>query len=124
MRPIPALEVIAPETEAQFQTSLVQLARLLGWRVYHPWSSLHSQAGWPDLFMVRNGVAIAAELKRHAGMRPRHSQQAWLDDLAQVPGIQSYCWTPADWSEVVTTLQGGGSAQWHDSPSPRRSRSR
>jgi hypothetical protein len=102
-----ALEVIAPEKEHHFQTALVDLARLLGWRVYHPWSSLHSAAGWPDLFLVRGNRAIAAELKRSAGMRPRPIQQAWLDELALVPGIQTFCWTPADWSDIVATLQGG-----------------
>jgi hypothetical protein len=40
-------------TEKQFTGQVVQLARMLGWRVYHPWLSVHSAAGFPDLVLCR-----------------------------------------------------------------------
>lgn len=97
--------VLPPQKEAAFQGQVVKIARLLGWKhIYHPWTSLHSASGWPDLFMIRGSRAIAAELKRPAG-RVTALQQAWLDALAEVPGIETFIWRPADWNSIVEVLR-------------------
>lgn len=96
-------QVLPPEREGHFQTRVVNRMHFFGWRVYHPWLSVHSASGWPDLFAVRGERAIAAELKTDKAPPPRPSQQAWLDELGAVPGIESYCWRPRDmdWIERI-----------------------
>ena len=96
---------VPPEPERQFQQAVVDLAKALGWRVQFTWSSRHSPSGWPDLFMVQNGRAIAAEIKV-VGKDPRPDQQAWLDELGAVPGIESYCWRPGDMQAIARVLRG------------------
>jgi len=94
---------LPPESEAHFQKAVVELATVLGYRVYHSWTSLHSAGGWPDLFLVRGPRAIAAELKSARG-RLTDSQEMWLECLKQA-GIEAYCWRPADMRQVAEILR-------------------
>ena len=97
--------VLPAQKEHFFQGQVVMAARLCGWkRIYHPWTSIHSASGWPDLFMVRGKRAIAAELKTEKG-RVSPLQQGWIDDLGQVPGIEAFVWRPADWETIVEVLR-------------------
>lgn len=82
-------------TEAQFQASVIQLATLTGWRVYH-----HSRSdkglrggpgalGFPDLILVKRfddagrTLLIAAELK--VGKRTTTDDQIqWLEHFHHV----------------------------------------
>ncbi len=87
---------IAPSiSERELQEHVVAMAKALGWSVFHPWLSIHSAAGWPDLFMVRGPVALAVELKTETG-KVSWQQTVWLGDLARVPGIQTAVWRPTD----------------------------
>lgn len=90
-----------PLLEKQAQSMIVDLARLLGWRVYHTFDSRKSQAGFPDLVLVRDRV-IYAEIKR-AGQKPRPSQVEWLNALS-CAGAEVYVWTEADYDEVASIL--------------------
>jgi hypothetical protein len=90
-------------TEKQFMAAVVALAQWNNWRVFHPWTSVHSSAGWPDLTLLRGTRLICAELKRD-GRAPTLLQQIWLDELAAVSGIESYCWHPADWEAIERVL--------------------
>lgn len=95
----------AEVSEAALQAAIVRTARLLGYRCYHPWTSVHSERGWPDLVLCRerpDGTTrvIVAELKRADGVVSRE-QQAWLDLLGRCPGIEAVVWRPADWSAGV-----------------------
>lgn len=94
----------AYETEAGFQRAVVDLARLYGWRCYHTWRSIHSPSGFPDLVLVRTPRVIFAELKRERG-RLSPLQEAWLCDLRECQGVETYEWRPSQWSEVVDVLQ-------------------
>lgn len=97
--------VLPPEREAHFQTRVVNLARLLGYRrIYHPWTSVHSASGWPDLVLCKPPRLIFAELKAERG-RVMPAQQGWLDDLAAC-GQEVYVWRPSDWAVIVGVLQG------------------
>lgn len=94
-------------SEAALQRAVVRAARLLGYAVFHPWTSVHSERGWPDLVLCRersDGTGttrmIVAELKRADGV-VRPEQQAWLDLLGRCPGIEAVVWRPADWSAGV-----------------------
>jgi hypothetical protein len=91
-------------SEKQFQAAVVQLAQWNDWRVFHPWTSVHSAAGWPDLTLLRNGRLVVAELKRD-GRQPTILQKAWLDELAHVPGVEAYLWRPSDWDSIEETLR-------------------
>jgi hypothetical protein len=90
-------------TERQFMAAVVALAQWNDWRTFHPWLSMHSAGGWPDLTLLRNGRLICAELKRD-GRAPTLLQRAWLDELAAVPGVECYCWHPADWEAIERVL--------------------
>src|SRR5690348_11877711 len=66
-------------TEKQFQWQIVQLARLLQWKHYHTWNSMHSAQGFPDLVLVRERV-IYVELKSQKGECSVH-QLGWIEAL-------------------------------------------
>lgn len=83
---------------------MVDLARLLGWAVYRTWISIRSPAGFPDLILARPGrPLILAELKSDRG-RLTPAQEAWLDLLKQVPGVEVYVWRPADLEAIAAVL--------------------
>ena len=50
-------------TEKAFQSQVVSLAHILGYRVYHPWISIRSERGWPDLALFKPGRFLLIELK-------------------------------------------------------------
>ena len=81
-------------TERELQAHVVAMAKALGWSVFHPWTSIHSAAGWPDLFMVKEDRAVAAELKSETG-KVTWQQTAWLGDLSRA-GIETAVWRPSD----------------------------
>ena len=91
-------------SERQFQTTVMQLARLNGWCFYHTHNSRHSQAGFPDLCLVRGPRLIFAELKTDTG-KLTADQEAWLIALDAVPGLEVACWRPKDWGTIETTLK-------------------
>ena len=96
-------------SEDDFQTRVIQTARLNGWKVTHfrpvklpsgRWGTpLQGDAGLPDLVLARNGVVLLAELKSDTG-RPTTEQAEWL----AAAGPHGRLWSPADWPEVVAEL--------------------
>ena len=76
--------------------AICELADLRGWMTYHTYDSRRSTPGFPDLVAVRGSRLVFAELKAAKG-RLRSAQRWWLDQLAQVPGVQVHVWYPADW---------------------------
>jgi hypothetical protein len=91
-------------TEAAFQAAVVEQAALTGWRTYHPYDSRLSNAGWPDLVLVRGAELIAAELKSERG-RVTVDQRAWLDALNAVRVIEARLWRPSDVDTIAARLQ-------------------
>lgn len=90
-------------TEKAFLGQVTAHARLMGWRTYHPWMSVRSVPGWPDLFAVRRGRAVAVELKTARG-RVTEAQREWIAALNAVPGITALVATPADWDKLEELL--------------------
>jgi hypothetical protein len=86
--------VLAQVSEAEWQQSVVSLARLYGWRVYHTHDSRHSTAGFPDLVLVRGRRLIFLELKRE-GKEPDPEQRGWLHDLGDVEDVRALWATPS-----------------------------
>lgn len=91
-------------TEKEFQAQVIDLATTLGWTTYHPWLSIRSPRGWPDLAMCRPPRLVLAELKSERG-KVTPAQAGWLDLLGQCPGVEVHLWRPADFDEIVTLLR-------------------
>jgi hypothetical protein len=89
-------------SEKQLQSAVVQWARLNGWLVFHPFDSRRSQAGFPDLTLVRGERLMFAELKATDG-RVTGAQQEWLAALAAA-GCEVHVWRPGDWGQIERTL--------------------
>jgi len=93
-----------PVTERDFMQSVMELARLTGWRTYHTHDPRRSEPGFPDLAMTRAGRVIFAELKTDKG-KVSPAQREWLDALALCPGLEVLVWRPSDWDDVEYTLR-------------------
>ena len=93
-------------TEKELLRSIVAAAKECGWRVWHPWLSIHSARGFPDLFMAKGGRALAWELKTNKG-KVTEAQQEWLEALVQVPGVDARVVRPADLEQAYRALIEG-----------------
>lgn len=89
------------QSERGFQAAVLEFAALRGWLCFHPFDSRRSQAGFPDLVLVRDRV-IFVELKAPQG-RISPDQHQWIDALENA-GAQVYVWRPADWPEIEAAL--------------------
>lgn len=92
-------------SEAQLQDAVAEMARALGWRVFHA-RPARTQKGWRtpvaydgkgfvDLVMLRGPRGIASELKSAKG-RVEPEQDEWLGAFA-LAGFTAHVWRPADW---------------------------
>ena len=87
-------------TETQLQRAIIQLAKLLGWYVYHVAKvkgqlKAETSVGFPDLVLVRGGRIIFVELKSAIG-RVSKDQEEWLKRLSATKA-EVWVWRPADW---------------------------
>lgn len=97
---------ILPMSEKAWLAWVIDTADKFGWAAYHPWLSLHSQQGWPDLALCRPPRLILAELKSDTG-KVTPTQAQWMFLLAQCP-VEVYTWRPAEWKEVAQVLAPEG----------------
>lgn len=86
-------------SEKVFQAQVKDLATLYRWDVYHTHRSQFSEAGFPDLICVRDGVMLALELKTDTG-RVTDEQEHWLEKLAAVPGVTALVARPSDFEAL------------------------
>jgi hypothetical protein len=103
-------------TERELQRCVLQLARLLGWRVAHfrpartkrGWRTPVEAdgAGWLDLVLCRGERLLFRELKGDGG-RLSPAQLAWLIALQQ-SGANADVWAPLDWrsGRIEAVLKG------------------
>jgi hypothetical protein len=114
------------ESEADFTTAVIDLARLYGWRSLHIRPAQTARGwrtpvqgdgkGFPDLVLVRPPEIIFAELKTPRG-RLSPEQGEWISSLAEVgirllrgrspdfrPAFDVYVWTPDQWDELRERL--------------------
>lgn len=97
--------------EKAWTASVVKTAVEFGWERYHPWTSIHSPAGFPDEVLVRPPRLVFAELKSMAGTVSA-KQQKWIGLLAQIPGVEMYVWRPCD-QEQVDRVLAPDNWRWH-----------
>lgn len=71
-------------TEAQFQSTVIEMAKALGWRTYHTHDSRRSAPGFPDLVLVRDRI-VYLELKTATG-KVSHDQADWIAALTAAGG--------------------------------------
>ena len=104
-------------TENEFQTQVISLARLLGWKVAH-FRSVRVQrangsirwqtpvqgdgAGFPDLILVRGSRLLVVELKVPPN-KCTPEQEDWLEAFRNA-GREVFVWTPADWPQIELSL--------------------
>lgn len=105
-------------SERLFQNQVISLAKLYGWRTFHPADNrpirtrdgrVRKQAvvpGFPDLTLVRDSTLIFAELKAEKG-RVTPAQVEWLAALENVPGVETYIWRPSDFDAINARLSQG-----------------
>jgi hypothetical protein len=102
-----------------FETAVIELAQLHGWRVHHQrparranggWTSaVEGHAGFPDLVLARGprhgrpGRLILAELKAGRG-RIDPEQRQWRDMLVQVHGVEVHVWHQDTLEEIAGVL--------------------
>jgi hypothetical protein len=96
--------VLTAQSETQFQAAIMRTAKLFGWLAYHPWLSVKSAPGWPDVTLVKPGRMLMFEVKSEKG-RLTTTQAAWLEILNTVPGITARCVRPSDWGDIVELLR-------------------
>ena len=91
--------------ESQFQDTIVQMAGLLGWMVFHDNDSRRNVAGFPDLVMVHPDRGVVwMECKTLAG-RVRPEQRVWIDSLVAA-GQRAYIVRPNDMDAIESLLRG------------------
>lgn len=99
-------------TEAEWQATVVELLRALGYRSMHVRRSrgrgmAHTTStsipGWPDLFAWRPGRAVALELKSERGV-VSPEQAAVLAEL-QAAGVRARVARPSEFDELVEWLR-------------------
>jgi hypothetical protein len=90
-------------TEARFMAQVVEYARLMGWRTYHTRRSEGSEAGFPDLVLVRRPRIVWAELKSERG-KATPQQLVWLLELLECRQ-EVYLWRPEDWPRIERILR-------------------
>jgi len=93
-------------TEKDFQATVIDLARQLGWIVGFTYDARKSEPGEPDLRMVRPPRIIFAELKTVKGRiskgrwnksgRWLPGQDEWGKALSECPWVEYYLWRPTD----------------------------
>ena len=83
----------------ELQPWVMDMAQGAGWLCYHTHDSRRSEGGFPDIIAVRGTRCLAVELKVQSASKGKVSekQEAWLQVLSQVPGIECHVWRPMDW---------------------------
>ncbi|GAA1450419.1 VRR-NUC domain-containing protein [Nesterenkonia lacusekhoensis] len=103
------LEQISKWPEKTFQQQVINLARQLGWWVYHTYRSDRSTPGFPDLYMAHpeHGILLR-ELKTEKGRISPAQRDAMA--VIEKAGGDVAVWRPRHWAsrEIHEALNPGG----------------
>ena len=89
--------------EKDVQQTVVDAARLLGWRCYHTFDSRRSTPGFPDLCLVKMNRLMFIEIKNENG-KLTEEQLGWLEALRLVPGVDVLICRPANLDDILALL--------------------
>jgi hypothetical protein len=100
--------------EASFQTTVLALLQLHGWRVAHFRKARTGKGGWitpvaadgkgfPDLLAIKGEHIIVAELKVPPNGLTKE-QEDWLSAFGNT-AVPWFLWTPADWDDITAVVQ-------------------
>lgn len=89
-------------TEAEWQATVVDLARTLGWLVVHIRAMEGNEAGIPDLLLYRGNRYELIELKAERGA-VSIKQQMWHARAAD-RGVLVRVWRPSDFAAAQEVL--------------------
>lgn len=93
-------------TEVDFQKQITEIAKLFGWRFYHPFLSKWSERGWPDIIFLRDRRMIVVELKTDKRSSKLTVEQAqWLWQFRKVKGIEVRIWRPRMLERIAKYLR-------------------
>ena len=95
------------QTEKEFGDNVEKFAKARGWLVHRDptWRPTCTNAGYPDLTMLRDRVLIFAELKREKGGRLTPDQVEWLGEIERIgTPVRAYVWRPSDWNQIEKVL--------------------
>lgn len=112
------------QSEKQFEQSVADYSKLMGWMSYHNLDSRGSEPGFPDRVFVRVPRIVIAEFKAEKG-RLSVAQKIWLRELGAVAdviqqllelpelpgsngqriGLEVRVWYPGDWDEIQAVLR-------------------
>lgn len=112
-----ALSAADVVSEREFQATVIEMARALGWRVHAErpafskgkWSTpIQGDAGFPDLVLVRGGVLLCMELKSEKS-KPTVDQVEWIAELWEVSmhangHVRSNLFRPSDMPKIRELL--------------------
>jgi len=100
------------ESEKEFQSCVIDFAKLHGWMVSHARparmmikgketyrTATQGDVGAPDLLLAKEGKVILAELKSEKG-KPSAMQSLWLAAC----GGNGRLWRPSDWDDIFEEL--------------------
>lgn len=91
-------------TEADFQQTVIDFAKLRAWSVYHTHDSRSSAAGFPDLVLARPPQLLFVELKTEAGMVSQ-AQKEWVQVLNSCDKVMATVWRPRQWDVIQRILE-------------------
>jgi hypothetical protein len=94
--------LLASVTERDWQATVIDLAHLNRWTVFHVPDSRGMTAGLPDLILIRPPELLFVELKTEHG-RLRPAQTVVLDALTDC-GCECHVWRPHDQDRATQRL--------------------
>ena len=97
------LDTPSRQTEKQFMSQVIRAAKVLGWAHYHTHNSQKSEAGFPDLVLVKRPRVLFVELKAER-TKLTSAQRAWIDEL-RACGQEAYIWRPQHWPNIEKLLR-------------------
>ncbi len=96
--------VLQPATEDEMLEALMELGPSLGYLTYHTHDSRHSPAGYPDVSLIGNGMAVWVELKGE-GEKMTPAQERYAERIGDLPHP---CWHflvhPSTYDNLVQRL--------------------
>ncbi len=112
----PSKQIATEVSEAIHQQHVVEIARYLGYKVFHSHDSRKSEAGFPDLPLLRDEHLVVIECKSRTGNvgtkrrrtksgREMPSQLDWLQAFGAVKRVDVLVSRPDDLDETVAVLQ-------------------